>query len=413
MLDTIRAYARAQLVASGEDVALQRAHADYYLALADTSTSGMTDREHTAWLGRLEHEYPNLRAALRWLITHDPAAGARLTVILGNFWHLQGFFRDGHTWLEQILEERMPIPAAMRANLFQAAGFLTVLLPHNHARAYFTRGFELYHEADDRLGVGWALNGLGFDALVRGDHQHAGKWFAESLAIAQDLHDQELTAQVSTNLGYLACAEGNDEHARQCTEEGLRFARVVKNYRWMVFALNNLVMVALKQHKYAEAKHHLQETVRVLDELRDQPAIADVLAYIALLTHAEGDAEQTARFLAACDALREPLEGKLAVGPEIERENMLAALRTHLDAERFAAAWAAGRAMTLDEALIAAQTMVLSGPMDGTAQSQPLSEDAIGGTRVAPKQPDRQSMPRATDAAPASTTSRLQHQYDA
>jgi tetratricopeptide (TPR) repeat protein len=286
------------------------------------------------------------------------------------------------------LEQSTPIPTAIRANLFQAAGFLTVRLPQNHARAYFTRGFELYQEAGDRLGVGWALNGLGFDALVRGDHGEARKQFAESLAIARSLHDQELTAQVLTNLGYLACAEGDYEHARKRTEHGLRFARIVKNHRWMAFALNNLIVVALKLHRYADVRSHLQATMRVLDELRDQQVGADVLAYIAAVAHADGQWEQAAQFLAAGEALREPLAGLLPVGTGIDRADMLAALHTHLDATTFAAVWEAGHRMTLDAALVAAQNVILSIPMG--SQPSLATATAVGGTGSGSSTPQHQ-----------------------
>lgn len=63
MLETIREYAGELLQRSGEDAALARRHADFFLALAEDAEPQLRGAPGR-WLDRLELEHDNLRGAL-------------------------------------------------------------------------------------------------------------------------------------------------------------------------------------------------------------------------------------------------------------------------------------------------------------------------------------------------------------
>ena len=65
MLETIHEYARGKLE-GGEAEAMQRAHAAYYLQLAEETAPLLSRPEATTWFNRLDEEHDNIRAALRW-----------------------------------------------------------------------------------------------------------------------------------------------------------------------------------------------------------------------------------------------------------------------------------------------------------------------------------------------------------
>src|SRR5262245_16685505 len=66
LLETVREYAGEQLDASGEREATKRAHAAYFLALAEQAESYLKGPEQVAWYQRLQGEQDNLRVALDW-----------------------------------------------------------------------------------------------------------------------------------------------------------------------------------------------------------------------------------------------------------------------------------------------------------------------------------------------------------
>jgi predicted ATPase len=68
MLETIRAYAWEQLVASGEDALLRRWHANYYLSLVEDTGALLFASEGKR--ARLAAEQGNVQIALRWLVQH-------------------------------------------------------------------------------------------------------------------------------------------------------------------------------------------------------------------------------------------------------------------------------------------------------------------------------------------------------
>jgi hypothetical protein len=72
LLETIREYALGALAACGELGATRRAHAAYYLSLAEEAEAEIEGPQQVSWLERLEREHDNLRTALRWGLEPAP-----------------------------------------------------------------------------------------------------------------------------------------------------------------------------------------------------------------------------------------------------------------------------------------------------------------------------------------------------
>ena len=83
---------------------MRRAHALYYLALAEaTQPEILAYAQQEWWWTRLEEDHDNLRAALRWAIRgREEDTASRLALALWRFWSAR-HLGEGCRWLEAVL----------------------------------------------------------------------------------------------------------------------------------------------------------------------------------------------------------------------------------------------------------------------------------------------------------------------
>ena len=91
MLETIREYCLERLTESGELDLVRRAHAGYFLDLAQTAEPELRRADQLRWMRVLITENENLIAAVRWgCDQRDADLALRLAGALGYFWFLRG-----------------------------------------------------------------------------------------------------------------------------------------------------------------------------------------------------------------------------------------------------------------------------------------------------------------------------------
>ncbi|MFI6050850.1 BTAD domain-containing putative transcriptional regulator [Streptomyces violascens] len=93
MLETIRAYAAAQLSLSSRDLA-GAAHTAYFLELAEAAVPELRSADQLRRLERLSAEHANLREALMRATRDDRPSALRLLTALSSFWWLRGLRAD-------------------------------------------------------------------------------------------------------------------------------------------------------------------------------------------------------------------------------------------------------------------------------------------------------------------------------
>ena len=104
MLETIRQYARDQLVISEEVAELGAAHLAFFRALALEAGPALHGRDMIAWLDRLDAESDNLRSALDWAFESDPEAALDLCLSLADYWSTRSNGSEGLDWLRRAVE---------------------------------------------------------------------------------------------------------------------------------------------------------------------------------------------------------------------------------------------------------------------------------------------------------------------
>ena len=104
MLETVRAYGAERLAEAGEDQALARAHAAWFLELAEAAEPELRRRDQLRWLDRLAAERDNLHAALRWATdSGDADTALRLAAALGWYWTLTSARAESLEWTDKAL----------------------------------------------------------------------------------------------------------------------------------------------------------------------------------------------------------------------------------------------------------------------------------------------------------------------
>jgi hypothetical protein len=124
-------------------------------------------------------------------------------------------------------------------------------------------------------------------------------------------------------------------------------------------ALGNLGWVVYCQGDYARATALYREALALHRAIGDRWEVVWLIEDVAMIGAALGQPERTARLFGAAAAIREALGTTTAQSPIGDPSEGVRAARAALGEADFAAAWAEGRAMTLEQAVDAA----LSGPL--------------------------------------------------
>ncbi len=352
MLETIHEYAAERLVDCDDIHDIQLQHALYFLKLAEEAEPQLTGMAQQVQLNRLDAEYENFRAALRWLVDQREAKTAlRLCNALGRFWWMRGHLREGLAWLKQVLDSDEAIEAKLRARgLYWMAILANQQGDYRAAERSLGMSLAISQQAQDRYATGLALNALGVVANAQGEHDRARQWYTEGLALYRDLGDQERIATLLNNLGFTKLIQHEYAQARELLEESLQLSNALEDAQGKAFGLNNLGLVALRMNDLERAQSMLRDSLAQFWQLRDQRNCAEALEGLAELAVAQGHALRAAQLLAAASALR---MGVGAVRNAYEQHQYLAiqaAISANLEAPDLALATISGQGMSLEQA---------------------------------------------------------------
>jgi hypothetical protein len=157
-------------------------------------------------------------------------------------------------------------------------------------------------------------------------------------------------------LGHVTLSQEDYEAAHAMFEESLAIGRSLGDKRGITRSLVGLASLALAREEYATARSLHQENLAILTELGDRWVTAICLDALVGVATAEGLPVKAARLFGAAAALRDAINAPLPPFERTLHKRYFPAARAQLDAEAFAAAWAEGQVMTLEEAMAAARS---------------------------------------------------------
>jgi tetratricopeptide (TPR) repeat protein len=349
-LETIRQYAADQLDAAGETDAVQRRHAEFFLALAEAAYPNLKG-DPKRWLDQLEAEHDNLRAVLdRMTAAGETQLVIQLAGALWKFWYQRGHIPEGRRRLEAALAAD-PSPTAARARALNGASGLTAEYGDTAAaRRFDEEALALYRALGDPLGIANTVFLLGHLATLEHDWATARPLLEESIKAFRELGDDHYVLLAMEVLAETYDELGDRDRALPLHEATLKRARAQGNRRMEVAALHSLAHWARLDGRVGEALKFVEEAHRINLDLGQSVEIIGDLSRFARILAADDRLDAASRLLARSLALGEELG--VSRQYEFERDaETLAILHARLDEATLAQGMAAGLAMTVEEAV--------------------------------------------------------------
>jgi tetratricopeptide (TPR) repeat protein len=217
------------------------------------------------------------------------------------------------------------------------------------AMAMYEEVLVLRREVGDLRGIGGSLFNLGVMAsYVQHDYPRAIAWYEEALSIYRSLGERQLIAPALNNLADIADKMGDPARALALYEESLTLFREQGRLAGVATVLLNLGQIACDQGDTRRATELLQESLRLAWQTRRPRLIAYALEGLAEVAWAERHADAAARLYGAAAALRERAGVAILPADSPRYDRTVAAVRTALGDEAFAAAWEEGRSTPLE-----------------------------------------------------------------
>ena len=406
MLETIRQYAREQLIKSGEAPELAARHLQFFAAMADTAAPELRGPSMVDWLDRLDAEIENLGAALEWGLESEPETAIRMGTALLDYWIARVPSPDNHDRIvaavaaarrmvagppeptadQRALAARLLGKAATKWSLSGEADVaigwaedalglalelnrpdvsIDAMLGHTtstiftgargNVRGWLEDVVRLGTETGDDFSIAFAAAGIAV-SLVSTDPAEVEELLAVGVAAAHRTGNPHVIALTSMGRGTLLARLGRFDESRASLQEAVdRFAEV-GDERLAEACRGELAHAVRRSGKLDEALAFYRVSIGSWVRSGNRGAVAHQLENIAFALIARGSPERAARLLGAAAALREIAHSPMINSEQREHDEWMARLRGSVELVLVDDEIAAGRRMSMVDAVALATT---------------------------------------------------------
>ena len=401
MLETIRQYAREQLIRSGEAGDVAGRHLRFFAALADAAAAELRGPAMVDWLDRLDGEIENLGAALEWALEAEPETAVRMGLALLDYWVARVPSPDNQarviaavaaarsilagppepTREQRILTVRILGTAATRWALSGGANvalgwaeqavpiaqdlgdpraLIDALLGHTTSRIFTgargdIRGWldEVTRQATgigDWFAIAFAASGVAV-SLGSFDPAEVEELLATGAEAAHRSGNPHVIALTAMGQGNILARAGRFDEARTRLQEAIdRFAEI-GDERLGDACRSEMAHVVRRAGDIDEALALYRVSIGRWVRNGHRGAVAHQLESIAFALIVRGDLDRAARLLGAAAALREIARSPMVQAEQIEHDDWLVRLNGSADPARIDEDLAAGRRLSMADAV--------------------------------------------------------------
>ncbi len=398
LLATLREFALEQLEAGGEAEAVRRRHAEYYCDLAERIDASIWDDYCVEFGGgprarrMIDRERDNLLASLQWALDQNEAEIGLRTFGALDWWFRQRAPGEGLRWADSLLG----LPDAARHDHARAVALWSWGLTAGQqgdiltARKRMEAAAALFRAVEDLPRLGKTLLFLPYYLPEADDARLVAD---EALSLLRATGGRCDVAMAEMVYGNVLAVRGIDlVKAEAHIEDGLRRARAPDIDYLIMCALGWLAGLAYLDKQYERVRQLRAEVLPVAEAVSDRQLMAWFYIYPALAANAIGDLESaladwhaglryardtgsewyiatciagmaqtltllcrsalSARLLAAIEAIWHRVGMTIIVfGFNDLFEQASQTTKEALDEAAFAAAWAEGQALSIDQAV--------------------------------------------------------------
>jgi tetratricopeptide (TPR) repeat protein len=217
--------------------------------------------------------------------------------------------------------------------------------------ALCTEALALCEAQQDVSEAALSLHFLAHLKQVEGDYAAASEMMQQSVTLYRSAGDRVGAANSVDCLGEIARSAEDYERAAVLTEEAMALYSESGYARGRAHAMHNLGYIRLHQGDAAGALALFRQSLQIVHGLGNNRDMIYALAGLAGASVAGAEPRRAAELFGAVKALLASVEIQLEPAEQAEFVRNSAAVRERLEADAFAAAWAEGRAMTLEQAI--------------------------------------------------------------
>ena len=300
--------------------------------------------------------------------------------LLGRAARRRGNFTAARTWNEEAL--------ALWREVGDKWGIISLLDisasvaleqgDYARARVLFEEGLAFWKEIGNKEGTAYSLWLLARVFLFQGDSMKAHSLLEESLNLSREIGDKGSIANAQLLLGFVTFLQGEYTAARSLFAESVALFREVGDRRGLAVGIYGLGWINLSQTDYAAAHALYKESLRMLRELDNQWFIILCVEGLAASVALQGQLAWAARLWGTAKNMRETIGLPMPPLMQTVYEQTVNTVRSGMGEEAFAAAWAEGEAMTLDQVLAAqGQSAPLTAPEEEHPTASPQGRPAV------------------------------------
>ncbi|MEO8664400.1 MAG: tetratricopeptide repeat protein [Ignavibacteria bacterium] len=266
LLETIRQYGYDKLTSKHQ---MHKNHFEHFFKMSKEK-GVMQGMEQVLLYRRVRADQENLRAAINWSMTNDPAGAVGLANEMGDTWELNGNLSEGFELYKKIFGMNTELSDELNADAYMNAGYLASQLgDYVLSQNYLYKSLELNKKINDPLKLSNCLNNVGNLHFIKDEMTTAKEYHEEALKVAKKINDKMSIALSTVNLASIESFYGNSEKAYGQYEEGLNIFRELNDRLSVARILIHLGSISSERGDLEKSKIFYQECLPILRDFGD------------------------------------------------------------------------------------------------------------------------------------------------